>query len=595
MRSWLIALRDRGAWLLGWLQLVHDEGDRHPLNRLLEHAAARFAMVLACAAALVLLERAGYTDLLAWTDRLFPRSRYPVLFAAFALVYLGLCLFGERGRKPLLLAASLAALAYFDLRFAAGSLAFLAAYYAVVFSSLRTAFKLGFLVASFAALVIAANVLWFPELHAQRPWIAAAAYGFAVNYTFRIVYFFHEARMRKYARVPLVEFLLYFVFAPYFIIVPYMLAIPRYGVFARSVGRRDPAREASGVRYLVAGVLLIVIYHHLSQLYSPRSELIAYLRADDLARATAVGVLYYPVEAVLSILGVAYVLTGMLRVFGADVAPPFQRALLSTSIHEWWRRWNVHFRDFLVDIFFYPLLVKWRKRNPYLTIVVGCASVFLVGSTLFHWLGKYYFEAGSHVNVYWGITVENTLMFVAVAIGLCLEKRRLVRAKDHPPAAPPRLDDREGSLGAWVAHAAGRAGKLAATYLFLLLVVVYAGYGATYAAYYEPVEDTAAPYARAIEALEAGDPARAGSLVADEVATLRRQVRALPREPVRRLRLALAYSVPGAWHDPAAARREVVRALPYVDRSDPEQARLLRQLWPAGLRESPVDRSPRGR
>jgi len=377
-------------------------------------------------------------------------------------------------RKRLLLVGSLAALLWFDARFAAGSLLFLLAWYAVVFAPVHRHLKLAFLVVTYAGLMAVSNLLWFPQLLTAHPWLLTLIYAFAVSYTFRLFYFFHEMKMRKFARVPVDEFLLYFIFAPYFIIVPYMFAIPRYGQFTRGLAAASDAKvEAAGARHLLLGAAALALTYLALQLYAPRDQLMAELRAGDWPAAIGAGLLYYPVQVVVEALGVAWVLTGMVQLLGVDMRPAFHRPLGATSIHEWWRRWNTHFRDFLVDIFFYPLMLRWRKRNPYLTIVVGCASVFLVGSMVFHWIGKYWFVVASHDNVYWGMGVENLLMFVAVTIGLCLEKRRMLHKPPVHPRKPP-----------WPVAGA----RILGTWAFLLGVVVFAGYGATYAAYHRRLE-----------------------------------------------------------------------------------------------------------
>ena len=293
-------------------------------------------------------------------------------------------------------------------------------------------------------------------------------------------------------------------------------------------------------------MVVMALFHYVTGLYEPENELVAQLREGDPGGALGVGLLYYPVRAVMQAVGVAYVLIGLMRVLGADVAAPFKRPLASPSIHEWWRRWNIHFRDFLVDIFFYPLMIKWRKRNPYATIVVGCASVFLVGSTVFHWIGKYYFEVNSHENVYWSISAENTLMFVAVTIGLCLEKRRLTRLASRSSVGPPRLGDQAVPVARWAGYKLTRAAAVGGTWAFLLLTVVFAGYGASYAVYHRPLEPVEARLAEAAALAEQGDVDRAARHIwPGDLTTLERHARKRPREPLRRLELAWGYAVPG--------------------------------------------------
>jgi D-alanyl-lipoteichoic acid acyltransferase DltB (MBOAT superfamily) len=535
------------------------------LDRRLARAPVRLAAVIAALAAVALMIRAGWTELLAWTDRLIPEWRYPWLFGGLVALYAAVMLAPPRARKPLLLIGSLAAMVWFDPRFAAGALVFLLAWYGVVFAPVHRWVKLGFLAATYAGLMAVSNLLWFPDLLLAHPWIVTLTYAFAVSFTFRLFYFFHEMKLKKFVRVPLDDFLLYFVFVPYWIIVPYMFAIPRFGQFAKGLVARDEKVETAGARYLVLGAATLAITYGLLQLYSPRDELMAAMRARDWATAAGAGLLYYPIQVVFEAIAVAWVLTGMVQLLGVDMKPAFVRPLGATSIHEWWRRWNIHFRDFLVDIFFYPLMIKWRKRNPYLTIIVGCAAVFLLGSTLFHWIGKYWFIVNSHDNFYASMSVENFLMFVAVAAGLCLEKRRMLKQPGHRPAKPP-----------WPVAGA----RLLGTWVFLLAVVVFAGYGATWAAYHRPIEAQQGRLDRAVELAAKGERAAAAAEIAPALPVLERQARHLPREPLRRLQLALAHTLAGD-RAAAAADLEIARAFGNLD--DPHQA----SLWQAIDRLAP--------
>lgn len=581
MRGLLLSVRAVGAACAAPFRIVHAEGQVHPLNGWLAASFWRRFLALACLLlALEIMVRFGVTDLLAWTERVFPTSRYRWLFAGFLATYLGVHVLDDRYRRSVLMVSSLAAMISFSWRFAFGSLVFFLAYYVIVFASVHRWVKLGFLLAVFAGLIVVSNLLWFPELLTRHPWILLLTYTFAVSYTFRIFYFYHEARLRKFQRVPFGDFLLYFIFAPYFVIVPYMFAIPRYSTFAKGLQARDSKVEAGGVRYLMAGAALALAFFALARVYDPRTEFIAHLRAEAWLHAVAIGVLYYPITIVLSALGVAYILVGMLQVMGIDVSPAFHRPLTSTSIHDWWRRWNIHFRDFLVDIFFYPLMIRWRRRNPYLTIVVGCVSVFIVGSTFFHWIAKYYFAVNSHANVYWSIVVENSLMCVAVAVGLCLEKRRILRRPARSPTKPPQLEDPGTPVGVWFRHRLARWGQRAATYLLLLSIVVFAGYGATFAAYYQRHDRIKPRLVEAMALADAGRPDDAAAVIAADLPHLQALARMRPRDAALRLELAWMHTLPLPSANRTAQEAHWVTGRTFANPSDPWVQQLILRLRP---------------
>jgi hypothetical protein len=106
------------------------------------------------------------------------------------------------------------------------------------------------------------------------------------------------------------------------------------------------------------------------------------------------------------------------------------------------------------------------------------------------------------------------------------------------------------------------------------VVVVFAGYGATYAAYYRPVEQQQARVDRALELADAGRRADAAYEILPAIPTLEAQVRHLPREPVRRLELAFARSLLPTGRDQAAAAADLQVAGAFGNPADPGQARL---------------------
>jgi D-alanyl-lipoteichoic acid acyltransferase DltB (MBOAT superfamily) len=68
-------------------------------------------------------------------------------------------------------------------------------------------------------------------------------------------------------------------------------------------------------------------------------------------------------EHLLIALSIASILVGMVRVLGIDLGPSFDQPLRSASVLEWWRRWNTHFRDLLVELFYYPVVMRLRRRR----------------------------------------------------------------------------------------------------------------------------------------------------------------------------------------------------------------------------------------
>ena len=55
-------------------------------------------------------------------------------------------------------------------------------------------------------------------------------------------------------------------------------------------------------------------------------------------------------------------LLGLTRCFGVAMTPAFRAPLCADGVADWWRRYNIHFRELLVDLFWYPVAMRFRRR-----------------------------------------------------------------------------------------------------------------------------------------------------------------------------------------------------------------------------------------
>jgi D-alanyl-lipoteichoic acid acyltransferase DltB (MBOAT superfamily) len=258
--------------------------------------------------------------------------------------------------------------------------------------------------------------------------VSSCGFFVAVGFTFRLAWLLHQVHVQRTPRLPFVDLVTYFVFAPFFVIVPYMIAIPRCDRFCAGLDRHDVSVERSGLKMIALGAALTLALAWVSRLYDPMTASLEALRAREYGLALLHGLAYYPPQVIVKAVAISSILVGMVRVLGIDLGPSFVRPELARSITQWWRRWNVHFRELLVDLFYYPVLMRYR-RHPVKATVLGCACVFLVGGFLFHW-PKTYFSAGSFLALPVGTLTEDIVMFVIVAFALLREQRR--------PEAVPR-------------------------------------------------------------------------------------------------------------------------------------------------------------
>ena len=354
-----------------------------------------------------------------WTPQLIELDHLPWLCLLLGLTTVALTRVTEDLRRPLLALASLAAMLSFSPLFTAISIGFIAAVYAVLFSRLPNAAKVAFLVACVAAPIVGV-ARHHPAAVPPDPLLALLGSMFVLNYTFRLFALYQAARAVRFQRQPFVDCFLYLALAPYFVIVPYMLAIPRFDRFQRSIGRHNPELVATGARSIATGVCIATAFTVANAVFPLEQIMIRGGLEGRALQVMPLALLEYPVWAVFAIVGPALILTGMQQILGVDVLPPFDHPLRSRSVADWWRRWNTHFRELLVDLFFYPVLLRLRRR-PYLAIWLATLAVFVVGSTLFH-IPKFAFRAGLRVD--WGLLAENAFFAIVVGISLCLERAR---------------------------------------------------------------------------------------------------------------------------------------------------------------------------
>jgi len=424
--------------------------------------------VVGLVATTCVLEATGAFALSGWSE-ITADVPYALLFGAYLATWLVARETRGGVRRLTMFLGSVATACLFDPLFATASIAWVVVLHRIVFRrhGVRPGRGLAFAVATFVGLGLACSRDLWPGLLDEHHEVGRWGYLFAISYTFRIAWLLHQVRMQR-ASVPLLDVLLYFVFSPFFVIVPHMLAIPRCDRFRASLEGHDLAIEASGIRLFAWGVVLACGAVLLHAFYEPYVSWHASLRAHDVVGIALHGMWSYPVDATLGTCAIAAILVGMVRIYGIELGPSFQRPLLATSLAEFWRRWNTHFRDLLVELFYVPVMMRLR-RTPERAIIVGCVAVFVVGSTLFH-VPKHYFRYGSIDPPNLHILVENTIMCAIVAVALVREARA-AKAKLAPP----------------VYSLFGRALRMVRTWIVLLVVVQYLGYGTQYAVFGERV------------------------------------------------------------------------------------------------------------
>ncbi len=483
---------------------------------------ARWSAFAALAATAAALHVAGWAPLLSWAPRSFGDHLVPVLIALLVAGQ-GVRLLAPAPLRPVVvLALSLACGLVATPVATVLGVPWALAYRRLLWSRAPAWVSLGFPIATLVAVLAAADAAHFPAFAAAHPWTAALASVFVFVWFFRALVVWTEAR-QGLPRPRRLDIVGYFLFAPYTLVPPYMLALPKLSLVTAGLATDDPAVDRSGLRWLFYGLCLQAATAELARVGLDFHQAVEpALRAGDWT-AVPLLVANVPLRGVLDAVGRGAVLVGLTRSFGVPMGPAFHAPLLARGIADWWRRYNTHFRDLLVDLFWYPVMLRLRRR-PVLAGYAGCAAVFVAGSAPLHW-PKPAALTGSPFSFSWGIAAECAVMTLLVGTALALERRRSRRLAATPPG-PARV---------W--------GHRVATWVLVCATMTGVGHFGDYLVRIRPWEQASAEVARI------ASPADAAALVP----RLRRLVVEQPRVPARRLALARALDIAG---DAIGAARE---------------------------------------
>jgi hypothetical protein len=268
----------------------------------------------------------------------------------------------------------------------------------------------------------------------------------ASMFMFRVMIYLYEL---KHARKPetLVDTLSYFFLLPnycfmHFPVVDYRTM--QRGYFADDVH----AMQQRGLEMMFRGLIHLLcyrlVYHEL---------LIPPSRVHDLVSLGGYLVCNYLLY--LQVSGQFHMAAGMLHLFGFQLPKTHHHYLLATSFTDYWRRINIYWKDFMVRLFFNPVVFRLKRWPQAAALAIATAIVFL--ATWFLHAYQWFWLRGS-----WGFTVPDALFWgilgALVLVNVQLDARR----------------NRLGGAGVAVAHPirdlAVRSLKIAGTFTAVTLL-----------------------------------------------------------------------------------------------------------------------------
>jgi hypothetical protein len=128
----------------------------------------------------------------------------------------------------------------------------------------------------------------------------------------------------------------------------------------------------------------------------------------------------------LQVSGQFHMACGMLHLFGFRLPTTHHRYLLATSFTDYWRRINIYWKDFMVRVFFNPVVFRLKRWPQPAALALGTATVFLATWALHAY--QWYWLRGS-----WGFTVPDALFWGILGV-LVLGNVQLDARRGRPSA-----------------------------------------------------------------------------------------------------------------------------------------------------------------
>jgi len=127
----------------------------------------------------------------------------------------------------------------------------------------------------------------------------------------------------------------------------------------------------TGVHWMARGVIQMLLY----RLVYYNFTIDPY---DVTGLPTLAQFLFTNFSLYLRLSGQFHVVIGMLHLFGFNLPETNHLYWLSTSVSDFWRRINIYWKDFMMKVFYYPIVFSMRRMNPKLALALATLAVFAI-------------------------------------------------------------------------------------------------------------------------------------------------------------------------------------------------------------------------
>ncbi len=230
----------------------------------------------------------------------------------------------------------------------------------------------------------------------SAPWGDLVIPILAAMFMFRIILYLYDLKTDRTPATPWQRMAYFFLLPnisfPLFPIVDYKTFLRGY--YAR------PAAEIyqKGVFWMLRGVLHLLLYRLVYYSLPEVDE-----RLSGVLAVVGHFVLLY--GYLLRVSGLFHFVAGVICLFGYDLPPTNHHYYLASGFNDLWRRANIYWKDFMMTVVFYPVLMRVRGWGMTARLVTATAVVFVVTwflhSYQWFWLRGIFPVAGTDI-AFWG-------------------------------------------------------------------------------------------------------------------------------------------------------------------------------------------------
>jgi hypothetical protein len=156
------------------------------------------------------------------------------------------------------------------------------------------------------------------------------------------------------------------------------------------------------------------------------------------------------VRRVLKLAADGHEVIGVLRLAGFHVFRNTYKPLLAETVVEFWNRYYYYFKELLAEFFFFPVFVRWFKRQPHLRMFAATMAAACVGNMYYHALQRTALLLQADLAGLWWSMHSRLFYCVLLALGIYVSMRREQARRGHATRGAPRPFQRARAiLGVW--------------------------------------------------------------------------------------------------------------------------------------------------